>query len=124
MSLLSLAQLSEQIQKQPEGYQSLIDGYIEVCKEDERMFLKSIRTNVVYVIPALINAYVTSIPSVPITLSSAAPLMLIGTIFEVVHTGDNYLFTGVDNQGNLTANKFGSIFQEIMTGKEIISRMF
>lgn len=88
------------------------------------MFLKSIRTNVVYVIPALINAYVTSIPSEPITLSSAAPLMLIGTIFEVVETGSNYLFTGVDNQGNLTANKFGSIFQEIMTGKEIISRMF
>ena len=112
------------IQKEPDGYQSLIDGYIEVCKEDERMFLKSIRTNVVYVIPALIKAYVSSMPTVPITLSAAVASMSALTLFDVVDTGDSYQFSGIDCEGNLTAIKLGSIFQEIMTGKEIISRMF
>jgi len=124
MSLLSLAQLSEQIQKHPEDYHSLIDGYIEVCKEDERMFLKSIRTNVVYVIPSLISAYVSSIQSIPISLALAAKTMTTGTVFEVVDSGNNYQFSGFDCEGNLTSIKLGSIYQEIMTGKEIISRLF
>ena len=121
---MSLKNLAVIIQSSPENVKALIESYQEVCDQSTSIFLESIKNNVVYVIPALINAYDSSIPSIPDTLAAVVESMNGLTLFDVVSTGESYLFSGIDSRGNLTAMKLGNIYQEIMTGKEVISRKF
>lgn len=107
--MMDLYELSRNIQKNPENYREQIELF-KADNQEIRNFLDSIKNNVVYVIPALIETFANKYRyDNPKTLKD---LMIsrnyIGSLFVMVSDSSDWTYAGISVNGKPLARPINS----------------